>query len=168
MTKITLFSATIGDGPARLTISITRNFESPDAFIITLGRDEWPLTVKDAERLVASGRRIEGALDWAAQHNEPVKLEPYYQRQLGFSDGSAAKIEIGLDEINGQACAYLEWSNKRAIDGSGRLLKMLQVLGESTQTIRQTAASRHTQDIRINPETFRSPYGWDGRTPYDP
>jgi hypothetical protein len=162
MTKITLFSATIGDGPARLTISITRNFESPDAFIITLGRDEWPLTVKDAERLVASGRRIEGALDWAAQHNEPVKLEPYYQRQLGFSDGSAAKIEIGLDELGGHACAYLEWAGKRVVDSTGRLLKALSVLGESTATIRQAAASR-VQDIRVDPQTFRSPYGWNGQ-----
>jgi hypothetical protein len=165
MAHVSLFSSTIGAGPARLTISVTRNFESPDAFIITLGRDEWPLTVKDAERLVASRRRIEGALDWAAQHNEPVKLEPYYQRQLGFSDGSAAKIEIGLDELGGHACAYLEWANKRSIDGSGRLLRALATLGEATATIRRTEASRRTQDIRVDPQRFRSPLAWDSRAP---
>jgi hypothetical protein len=168
MTTIALFNAVIGAGPARLTIAIIRNFNSPDdAFIITLGNDDWPLTVEHAERLTACGRRIEGALDWSAQHNEPVKLEPYFQRQLGFSDGSAAKFEVGIDELNGLACAYVEWKGKRAIDGSGRLLKMLQVLGEAAATIRQAEASRRVQDIRINPHTFRSPIGWDGRAPWE-
>ena len=163
MTQVTLFSTTIGDGPARLTVSVVRDFDSADPFTIGLGNDAWPLATADAERLAAAGRRIEGALDWCAQHNEPVKLEPYYQRQLGFSDGSAAKIEIGLDEIEGRACAYLEWNSRRAIDGTGRLLKALSTIGEATTTIRQTAASRRVQDIRINPETFQSPYGWSGQ-----
>jgi hypothetical protein len=101
-------------------------------------------------------------LDWSAQHSGPVKLEPYYQRQLGFGDGSAAKIEIGLDELDGLACAYLEWSNKRAIDSTGRVLRMLSIIGDATTTIRQAAASR-VQDLQINPETFRSPFGWNGQ-----
>jgi hypothetical protein len=167
MAHVSLFSATIGDGPSRLSLSILRNFDSSDAFIVMLGNDEWPLTVKDAEWLAACGRRIEGALDWAAQHNEKVNLEPYYQRQLGFNDGSAAKIEIGLDELNGVAVPYLEWANRRAIDSTGRLLKALAVLAEATATIRRAEASRRVQDIRINPETFRSPFGWDGRTPWE-
>ena len=163
MTHVTLFTSTIGDSPAKLTISITRNFDSSNAFVVRLGNDEWSLAAADAERLAAAGRRIEGALDWAAQHNEPVRLEPYFQRQLGFSDGSAAKIEIGLDEIDGQARAYLEWNSKRAIDASGRLLRALSVLGEATTTIRQASASSRVQELRINPETFRSPYGWNGQ-----
>ena len=40
-------------------------------------------------------------------------------------------------------------------------------LGEAAATIRQTTASRRTQDIRIDPQTFRSPYGWDGRAPWE-
>jgi hypothetical protein len=168
MTKITLFAAAIGDGPARLTVAVTRTFDSSDPFVVTLGSDNWPLATQDAERLAAAGRRIEGVFDYAAQRNEPVKEAPFFRRQLGNSDGRGATFEIGIDASGPIAAVYLEWAGKRVVDGSGRLLKMLQVLGESTQTIRQTAASRHTQDIRINPETFRSPYGWDGRTPYDP
>jgi hypothetical protein len=163
MAHVSLFSTMIGDGLAKLTISILRIFESSDAFSITLGNDEWLLTVKDAERIAACGRRIEDALDWAAQHNEPVKLEAYYQRQLGFSDGSAAKIEIGLDELDGRAGAYLEWSNRRAIDGSGRLLKALSVIAEATATIRQAEASRRTQDLQVDLQNYRSPIGWNGR-----
>jgi hypothetical protein len=163
MAHVNLFTSTVGDGLAKLTISILRNFESSDPFTIMLGSDSWSLSTQDAERLSAAGRRIEGRLDFASQHGEAVKLAPYYQRQLGFSDGSAAKIEIGLDEINGQACAYLEWNSKRAIDASGRLLRALSILGEATSTIRQTAASRPVQDLRINPETFRSPFGWNGQ-----
>jgi hypothetical protein len=163
MTVITLFSAIIGVGQARLSIAITRNFASDNnAFTVRLGADEWSMSTADAERLSACGRRLEGALDWAAQHNSPMKLEPYFQRQLGFSDGSASKFEIGLDELGGTAVPYLEWNNKRAIDGSGRLLKVLSIIGEATTTIRQAAASR-VQDLRINPETFQSPCGWDGR-----
>jgi hypothetical protein len=167
MAHVSLFSSTIGAGAARLAISVTRNFESSDAFIIVLGHDEWLLAVKDAERLAACGRRLEGALDWSAERNEPVRLEPYFQRQLGFADGSSSKFEIGLDELNGLACAYLEWNSKRAIDNSGRLLKALSMLGESATTIRQAEASRRVQDIRINPETYRSPHAWDGRAPWE-
>jgi hypothetical protein len=167
MAHVSLFSSTIGAAAARLTISVTRNFESSHAFIITLGNDDWPLTVEHAERLTACGRRLEGALDWSAQRNEPVKLEPYFQRQLGFADGSSSKFEIGLDELHGLACAYVEWKGKRAIDASGRLLKMLSILGESATTIRQAEASRRTQDIRIDPQNYRSPHAWDGKAPWE-
>jgi hypothetical protein len=73
MTSITLFSSTIGDGPARLTISVARNFDSADPFTVMLGTDNWPLATHDAERLAAAGRRIEGRLDYCAQHNERVE-----------------------------------------------------------------------------------------------
>jgi hypothetical protein len=168
MTQIHFFSSTVGE-LARLTISITRNFDSDNPFTVRFGNDtEWPLAVKDAARLAACGARIEGALDLAAQHNSPVRLEPFFQRQLGFGDGSAAKIEIGLDELNGQAAPYLEWNNKRAIDRSGRLLKALSTIGEATQTVRQAEASRRTQNLQVDLRNFRSPIGWDGRAPYDP
>jgi hypothetical protein len=132
-----------------------------------LGSDSWSLSTQDAERLSAAGRRIEGRLDYASQHGEAVKLEPHYQRQLVFGDGSAAKIEIGLDELNGRACAYLEWNGKRAIDASGRLLKALSIIGETTTTIRQAASSRRTQDIRIDLRNYRSPHAWDGKAPWE-
>ena len=63
MTRVTIFTSTIGDGP-RLTVSVTRDFESPDPFTVMLGSDAWPLSTHDAERLSAAGRRIEGTLDY--------------------------------------------------------------------------------------------------------
>ena len=45
MTRITLFTATIGDGSARLSISVVRNFDSADPFTVALGGDNWPLAV---------------------------------------------------------------------------------------------------------------------------
>jgi hypothetical protein len=163
MTKITIFSAPIGCGPARLTVSVTRNFDSPDdPFTIMLGSDNWPIATADAERLAGAGRRIEGRLDYASQHGEPIEEAPFFRRQLGNSDGRALTFEIGIDASGPVAAVYLEWNGRRIVDGTGRLLKMLSVLGESTQTIRQAAASR-VQDLRINPETFRSPYGWNGQ-----
>ena len=70
MTRVTLFTSTIGNAPARLTVSVTRNFDAPDPFTVELGSDAWPLSTTDAERLAASGRRIEGRLDYASQHGE--------------------------------------------------------------------------------------------------
>jgi hypothetical protein len=161
MTRITLFSSTVGDGPARLTISVIRNFES-DPFTVALGSDNWPLATQDAERLAAAGRRIEGALDYAAQRGEPIAEAPFFRRQLGNTGGHGATFEIGIDASGPLACVYLEWSGKRIVDGTGRLLKMLSVIGEATATIRHAASSR-VHDLRISPETFRSPYGWSGR-----
>ena len=162
MTRVTIFTSTIGDGP-RLTVSVTRDFKSPDPFTVMLGSDAWPLSTPDAERLSAAGRRIEGTLDYRAQRSEPVKEAPYFRRQLGAGDGRDATFEIGIDASGQFAAVYLTWSGKQIVDGSGRLLKALSVLGESATTIRQAEASRRVQDIRVNPETFRSPYGWDGR-----
>jgi hypothetical protein len=167
VTSITIFHSTVGDGPARLTISVTRNFDSSDAFAVGLGSDNWPLSTQDAERLAAAGRRIEGALDYAAQRGEPVEEAPFFRRQLGAADGRAVTFEIGIDAGGPLAAVYLEWSGKRIVDSTGRLLKALSVLGEATATIRQAAASSRVQDIRINPETFRSPFGWDGRAPWE-
>jgi hypothetical protein len=166
MTRVTLFSATIGAGPA-LAIWVTRNFDSSDPFTVGLGNDAWPLATNDAERLAAAGRRIEGRLDYCAQRNEPVEEAAYFRRQLGNSDGRALTFEIGIDASGPIAAVYLEWAGKRVVDGSGRLLKMLQVLGESTQTIRQTAASRRGQNLQIDLQNFRSPIGWDGRAPWE-
>jgi hypothetical protein len=112
MTRVTLFSATIGAGPA-LAISVTRNFDSSDPFTVGLGNDAWPLATNDAERLAAAGRRIEGRLDYCAQRNEPVEEAAYFRRQLGNSDGRALTFEIGIDASgpippftwNGQASA---------------------------------------------------------------
>jgi hypothetical protein len=163
MARVTVFSSTIGRGPARIAVAVHQNASVESAFTIDLDTDNWSLTVKDAERLAACGRRIEGALDWAAQHNEPVQLEPYFQRQLGFADGSSAKLEIGLDELNGLACAYLEWNGKRAVDSSGRLLKVLETMGDATATIRQAEASRRVQNLQVDLQNYRSPFGWDGR-----
>ena len=162
MTRITLFTSTIGGDPSRLTVSVTRNFASRDPFTIMLGSDSWPLTTPDAERLSAAGRRIEGTFDFCGQRNEPVTEAPYFRRQLGNANGRAATFEIGIAADGPIAGVYLEWSGRRIVDSSRRLLKMLSVLGEATATIRQAAASR-VQDVRINPETFRSPFGWDGR-----
>jgi hypothetical protein len=165
MTSVTLFSSTVGDGPARLTISVVRDFDSPDPFTIQLGSDAWPLATQDAERLAAAGRRIEGCFDYCAQRGEPVEEAAYFRRQLGSGDGRGSTFEIGIDASGPLAAVYVEWRGKRVVDGSGRLLRMLQVLGESTSTVRQ--ASRRVQDIRINPHTFRSPIGWDGRAPWE-
>jgi hypothetical protein len=166
MTRVTLFTSTIGDGP-RVTVSVTRDFGSPDPFTVTLGTDNWPLATQDADRLAAAGRRIEGRLDYAAQRGEPVEEAPFFRRQLGNGDGRGSTFELGIDASGQFAATYLVWNGRRIVDGSGRLLKMLSIIGEAATTIRQAAASR-VQDLRINPETFRSPFGWDGRTPYDP
>ncbi len=163
MTRITLFTSVIGDGPARLTVAVTRHFDSSDAFKVGLGADAWPLSTGDAERLAAAGRRIEGALDYAAQRGEPVEEAPFFRRQLGDANGRGMTFEIGIDASGPLACVYLEWSGKRIIDSTGRLLKALSVLGDATATVRRASASSRVQDIRINPETFRSPYGWNGQ-----
>ena len=168
MTHIILFTSTIGDGPgARLTISVVRNFDSADPFTVGLGNDAWPLATQDAERLAAAGRRIEGTLDYAAQRGEPVQEAPFFRRQLGNSD-RAATFEIGIDASGQYAAVYLEWAGRRIVDSSGRLLRALSTLGESTAMIRQTEAARRVQDIRIDAQNYRSPHAWDGRTPYDP
>ena len=166
MTHIILFSATIGAAPAKLTISITQNFDCPDPFVVRLGTDNWPLATADAEHLSAAGRRIEGTLDYDAQRNGPVAEAAFFRRQLGNSDGRGSTFEIGIHASGQFAAVYLLWNGKRAIDASGRLLKALAVLGEATTTIRQAAPSR-VHDLRINPENFRSPYGWDGRAPWE-
>ena len=146
-----------------LTISVTRNFDSPDdPFVVTLGSDTWPLATQDAERLASAGRRIEGRLDYAAQRGEPIEEAPFFRRQLGSGDGRGSTFELGIDAGGPVAATYIEWRGKRVVDGSGRLLKMLSTLGEATSTIRQTEASR-VQDIKINAQNYRSPYGWDGR-----
>jgi hypothetical protein len=167
MTRITLFTSTLGDGPAKLTLSVVRTFDSPDPFVVTLGNDTWPLSTADAERLSAAGRRIEGTLDYCTQRNEPVEEAPFFRRQLGSGDGRGSTFEIGIDASGQFAAVYLEWNGRRIVDGTGRLLKMLSVLGESTQTIRQASAASHVREIRINPHTYRSPYGWDGRAPWE-
>jgi hypothetical protein len=162
MTSITLFSSIVGDGSARLTIAVTRNFYSDDPFVVTLGTDNWPLATADAERLAAAGRRIEGRLDFCAQRNEPVEEAPYFRRQLGNSD-HAATFEIGIDASGPLAAVYVEWRGKRIVDGSGRLLKALSVLDEATATIRQTEASPHVQESQIDLRDARTPWAWDGR-----
>ena len=167
MAHVSLFSAPIGAGAAKLAVRVHQTFADELPFRIDLDADNWSLNMKDAELLAACGRRIEGALDWAAQHNEPVQLEPYFQRQLGFADGSSSKFEIGLDELNGLACAYVEWANKRAVDNSGRLLKALSILGEATATIRKAEASRHVQNLQVDLQNYRSPLAWDGRAPWE-
>jgi hypothetical protein len=167
MTRVVLFTSTIGDGPARLTISVTRNFES-DPFTVALGSsDNWPLATQDAERLAAAGRRIEGALDYAAQRGEPVEEAPFFRRQLGNSDGRGMTFEIGIDASGPLAAVYLEWNGRRIVDSTGRLLKALAVLGEATTTIRKAEATRRVQDIRVDPQRFRSPLAWDGRAPWE-
>jgi hypothetical protein len=118
------------------------------------------LATNDAERLAAAGRRIEGTLDYRAQRNELVEEAAFFRRQLGSGDGRGMAFELGIDA---SAAVYVEWRGKRIIDGSGRLLKALSVLGEATTTIRQTEAPRHIQDIKINAQNFRSPYGWTGQ-----
>jgi hypothetical protein len=163
MTRITLFTSTIGDGLAKLTISVARNFDSPDPFTVQLGSDAWPLATPDAERLAAAGRRIDGTLDYAAQRNEPVEEAAYFRRQLGNGDGRGSTFEIGIDASGPIAAVYLEWNGRRIVDGSGRLLRMLQTIGEATASVRQASVPARVQDIRINPETFRSPYGWNGQ-----
>jgi hypothetical protein len=167
MTHVTLFTSTIGDGPARLTVTVNQNFDSADAFVIALGNDNWPLSTQDAERLAAAGKRIEGTFDYCGQHNEPVTEAPYFRRQLGNPDGRGAAFELGIDASGPLATVYMEWAGKRVVDGSGRLLKMLQTVGEATATIRQAEASRRVQDIRIDPQRFRSPFGWDGQAPWE-
>ena len=162
MASITLFSSTIGDGRARLSISVTRNFDAPDPFTIELGSDAWPLATQDAERLAAAGRRIEGTLDYRAQRGEPVEEAAFFRRQLGNSDRGAT-FEIGIDASGQYAAVYLEWAGRRIVDSSGRLLKMLSTLGELTATVRQAEASRRVQDIRIDAQNYRSPFGWEGR-----
>jgi hypothetical protein len=162
MTHVTLFTSTIGDGPSRLSIAVTQNFDSPDPFTVTLGSDSWPLATHDASRLSAAGRRIEGTLDFCAQRGEPVEEAPFFRRQLGNTDGRGMTFELGIDASSPIASVYMLWNGKRIIDSTGRLLKALSVLGEATATVRQATASR-VQDLRINPETFRSPYGWNGQ-----
>jgi hypothetical protein len=167
MTRITLFTATVGDGPARLTIAVTRNFDAPDPFTVQLGSDAWPLAPADAERLAAAGRRIEGTLDSGAQRNGPVAEAAFFRRQLGNSDGRALTFELGIDAGGPVAAVYLEWRGKRIVDSSGRLLKALQVLGEAVATARQATAPMRVQDVRINPHAYRSPHAWDGKAPWE-
>jgi hypothetical protein len=62
---------------------------------------------------------------------------------------------------------YLEWNGRRIVDGSGRLLRMLQTIAEATASVRQASAPARVQDIRIDPETFRSPHAWDGKAPWE-
>jgi hypothetical protein len=92
-----------------------------------------------------------------------VEEAAYFRRQLGNGDGRGATFEIGIDASGPLAAVFLEWRGKRIVDSTGRLLKMLSIIGEATATIRRTEASRRTQDIRIDPQNFCSPYGWDGR-----
>src|ERR1700677_1466575 len=146
MASITLFNSTVGDGLAKLTVAVTRNFDSADAFTIALGNDNWPLSTQDAERLASAGRRIEGAVDYAAQRGEPVEEAPFFRRQLGAADGRAVTFELGIDAGGPVAATYIEWRGRRAIDASGRLLKMLQTLAVATVTIQQAEASRRVQD----------------------
>jgi hypothetical protein len=167
MTSVMLFRSTVGDGPARLTIAVAQTFDALDPFVVTLGSDSWPLATQDAERLAAAGRRIEGRLDYCAQRNEPVEEAPFFRRQLGNADGRVSTLEQGIDTSGPIAAVYIEWNGRRIVDSTGRLLRALAVLGEAAATIRQTTASRRTQDIRIDPQTFRSPYGWDGRAPWE-
>jgi hypothetical protein len=162
MTRVAIFTATIGAGSARLTISVARNFES-DPFTVTLGSDNWPLSTQDAERLASAGRRIEGALDFAAQRGEPVEEAPFFRRQLGNPNGRAVTFELGIDAGGPVAAVYLEWGGRQIVDGSGRLLKMLQTIAEATATVRRAEAPSGVHDIRIDPQTFRSPYGWNGQ-----
>jgi hypothetical protein len=164
MTRITLFTSTIGDGPARLAVAVTRNFDSSlDPFTVALGSDNWPLATQDAERLASVGRRIEGALDYAAQRGEPIEEAPFFRRQLGNANGRAVTFELGIDAGGPVAAVYLEWNGRRIVDSTGRLLKALSVLAEAAATVRQATAPARVQDLRIDPQTFRSPYGWDGR-----
>ena len=154
MTKITLFSlATLATGPqdsrSRSPETSTRLTRSRSQ----LGTDNWPLATQDAERLAAAGRRIEGRLDYASQHDEPVEEAPFFRRQLGNSD-HAATFEIGIDASGPLAAVYLEWRGKRIVDSSGRLLRMLSTIAEATTTVRQAAASRRVQDLRIDPGNF--------------
>jgi hypothetical protein len=168
MTRIALFTSTIGDGPARLTVSVTRNFDSPDdPFTVGLGSDAWPLATADAERLAAAGRRIEGRLDYASQHGEPVEEAPYFRRQLGNGDGRGSTFELGIDASSPIASVYMLWNGKRIIDSTGRLLKALAVLAEATATIRQAEASRRVQNLQVDLQNFRSPLAWDGRAPWE-
>jgi hypothetical protein len=168
MTRITLFSSTVGDGPARLSIAVVRNFDSSDPFTVQLGSDAWPLATADAERLAAAGRRIEGRFDLAAQHGEQIEKAPFFRRQLGSADGRGMTFELGIDASGPVAAVYLEWNGRRIVDGGGRLLKMLQTLAEATSTIRQAEAPRRVQDLQVDLQNFRSSLAWDGRTPYDP
>jgi hypothetical protein len=161
MTRITLFTSTIGDGPARLTISVTRNFDLSDPFTVQLGSDALPMATADAERLASAGRRIGGALDYAAQRGTLVEEAAFFRRQLGNAD-HAATFELGIDAGGPVAATYIEWRGRRVVDGTGRLLRALSILAEAAATVRQTAQSR-VQDIRVDPEAFRSPFGWDGR-----
>jgi hypothetical protein len=168
MTHVTLFSSTIGDGPARLTVAVTQNFDSADAFAVALGNDAWPLATQDAERLAAAGRRIERCFDCRAQRNEPVEEAAYFRRQLGNANGRAVTFELGIDAGGPVAAVYLEWNGRRIIDSTGRLLKALAILAEATATIRQAEASRRVQNLQLDLKNYRSPLAWDGRTPYDP
>jgi hypothetical protein len=157
----------IGDGPAKLTVAVNQNFDSADPFTITLGNDSWPLATQDAERLAAAGRRIEGTLDYCAQRNAPVEEAPFFRRQLGNGDGRGATFEIGIDASGPIAAVYLAWNGRRIVDGTGRLLKMLQTLGEATATVRRAEAPSRVQDLRIDAQNYRSPHGWDGHTPWE-
>ena len=162
MTTINLFCAIIGDGLARLTVSVTRNFNSTDAFVVSLGNDNWPMTTTDAEKLAAAGRRIEGALDYAAQRGEQVKEAAFYRRELGGGGGDAVAVELGIDCSGEYAAAYLSWRDRRIVDGSGRLLKMLSVIGGACSATRRAGGSR-VQDGQINLRNYQSPYGWNGQ-----
>lgn len=166
MTRITLFSSAVGDGPARLTIAVTRTFDAPDPFVVTLGSDNWPLATADAERLAAAGRRIEGRLDYCAQRNGPVEETAFFRRQLGAGDGRGSTFELGIDASGQLAAVYVEWRGKRIVDSSGRILRMLSIIGQATATIHHAAASR-VQEGQINLVNARTPYGWDGRAPWE-
>jgi hypothetical protein len=167
MTTISLFNAMIGDAPPRLTVAITQTFNPPDDFVVTLGDDRWPLSARDAETLAAAGKRIEGALDFAAQRHEPVEAAAFYNRQLGGGGGNAATVEIGIDCAGEFAAPYLSWRDRRIIDSSGRLLKALSILSDACSLVRRTTMRARVLDIQIDLKNCRSPFGWDGRAPWE-
>lgn len=161
MTSVNLFCATIGDGTARLSISVTQNFDLLDAFVVSLGADAWPMTTRDAERLAAAGTRIQGVLDLAAQRHERVEERVFYHQELG-GGGDAVAVEIGIDCSGEFASPYLQWRDRRIVDNSGRLLRMLQTIADACSAVRRAGGAR-VQNIQVDLRNFRSPIGWNGR-----
>jgi hypothetical protein len=160
MTRITLFTATIGDGPAKLAVAVTQTFDSSDTFVVSLGGDSWPMSTRDAELLAAAGMRIEGALDYAAQRGERVSETVFYNRQLG-GEGNAVTFEIGIDCSGEFAAPYLSWRDRRIVDSTGRLLKMLATLGDACSSVRRAGGAK-VQDIQLDLRNYRSPFAWRG------
>ena len=85
----------------------------------------------------------------------------FHHQELG-GGGDAVAVEIGIDCSGEFASPYLQWRDRRIVDNSGRLLRMLQTIADACSAVRRAGGAR-VQNIQVDLRNFRSPIGWNGR-----